>query len=219
LTDSSNSPVAAIAERLRQDEPIERVERGTAAVAVMLRPGPSGEEVLLIKRAERAGDPWSGDVAFPGGRVEAGDGSFKEAAMREALEEVGADLSANASFLGYMDQFQARRKGIWVVPGVFLVANAVSIVGNSEVSSHMWIPLRDLLAGENRSTYTLELGDEKRSFPSFILRGYVVWGLTERILSSLVESVTGMAYFETYFLISARCSGFLRRNSTSLSMR
>jgi 8-oxo-dGTP pyrophosphatase MutT (NUDIX family) len=191
LTDSSEALVAAIAERLRQDEPIERVERETAAVAVIFRPGPSGEEVLLIKRAEREGDPWSGDVAFPGGRVEARDRSFREAAARETLEEVGADLSANARFLGYMDQFQARRKGIWVVPGVFLVTDVISISGNSEVSSHMWIPLREFLAHENRSTYSLELGDDKRSFPSFNLRGYVVWGLTERILSSLVESVAG----------------------------
>src|ERR1700674_2732148 len=129
-----------IAEGLRQEEPIERVQRETAAVAVVLRPGPSGEEVLLIKRAEREGDPWSGDVAFPGGRVEPGDKSFREAAAREAFEEVGADLSANARFVGYMDGFQARRKGIWVVPSVFLVTGVVSVSGNSEVSSHMWIP-------------------------------------------------------------------------------
>jgi 8-oxo-dGTP pyrophosphatase MutT (NUDIX family) len=189
--DTLEPRVAAVAEGLEQDEPIKRVERETAAVAVIFRPGTGEEELLLIKRADREGDPWSGDIAFPGGRVEAEDLSFSASASREAREEVGVDLAANARFLGYMAPFQARRKGIWVVPSVFLITGAVSVERNNEVSSYMWIPLKELLAHENRLTYSLELGDDKRSFPSFNLQGHVVWGLTERILSSLVESITG----------------------------
>jgi 8-oxo-dGTP pyrophosphatase MutT (NUDIX family) len=189
LTDALEPRVAAVAEGLRQEEPIERVERETAAVAVIF--GRGGEGLLLIKRADREGDPWSGDIAFPGGRVEAEDISFGAAAVREAREEVGVDLAADARFLGYMAPFQAKRRGIWVVPSVFLITGAVSVERNREVSSHMWVPLRELLAHESRSTYSIELGDDKRSFPSFNLQGYVVWGLTERILSSLVESISG----------------------------
>jgi 8-oxo-dGTP pyrophosphatase MutT (NUDIX family) len=189
LTDELEPRVAAVAEGLRKEEPIKRVERETAAVAVIF--GPAEEGLLLIKRADREGDPWSGDIAFPGGRVEAEDTSFSAAAVREAREEVGVDLIADARFLGYMAPFQARRRGIWVVPSVFLITGTVSVERNREVSSYKWVPLRELLAHENRSTYSIVLGDDKRSFPSFNLQGYVVWGLTERILSSLVESIKG----------------------------
>ncbi len=187
MTDSLEVRLAAIAEGLTQDEPIERVGRETAAVAVIIRRGASGEEVLLIRRAEREGDPWSGHVAFPGGRVEVEDPSFRDAAAREASEEVGADLAAGARFLGYMGPFRTRGRGIRVVPAVFLLTGPVEIRPNGEVSSHRWIALQDLLGGKNRSIYSPVRGDDERRFPSFNIRGFLVWGLTERILSSLAE--------------------------------
>jgi hypothetical protein len=76
-----------------------------------------------------------------------------------------------------------------VVPSVFLLTGAVSIRANSEVSSHLWVPLVELLGRESRATFTLVRGEERMTFPSFNLRGYVVWGLTERILSSLAGSI------------------------------
>jgi 8-oxo-dGTP pyrophosphatase MutT (NUDIX family) len=154
----------------------------------MIRRGRSGEEVLLIRRAEREGDPWSGHVAFPGGRVEAGDPSFRDAATREAREEVGADLASGARFLGYMGPFRTRGRSIRVVPAVFLLNGPIEISPNSEVSSHMWVALQDLLGRKNRSTYSPVRSDNKRRVQSFNIRGFLVWGLTERILSSLAES-------------------------------
>jgi 8-oxo-dGTP pyrophosphatase MutT (NUDIX family) len=189
---------------LAQDDPIERVARETASVAVVLREGPGGEEVLLVERAERRGDPWSGDMAFPGGRVEAGDRSFRETAAREAREEVGADLASGARFLGYMGPFEARRRSVRVVPSVFLATGPLALGESDEVRSHLWVALDELRAGENRSTHDVDDGDwtageegitmaaggrRRRSFPSFDLQGHVVWGLTERILASIVESV------------------------------
>lgn len=109
---------------------------------------------------------------------------------RETLEEVGVDLDANARFLGYMHQFQARRRDLWVVPSVFLLTGTVSIMSNSEVSSYLWVPLFDLLVRENRATFTLVRGGDSMTLPSFSLGGYVVWGLTERILSSLADSIS-----------------------------
>src|SRR5579863_6444108 len=94
--------VRSILPILGQEEPISRVASETAAVAVVVRDTEEGDEVLLIKRAERDGDPWSGHIALPGGRVQKQDESFKATAVRETREEVGVDLDANASFLGYM---------------------------------------------------------------------------------------------------------------------
>ncbi len=188
MTDSLEVRLAAITEGLTQEEPIERVSRETAAVAVMIKRGASGEEVLLIRRAEREDDPWSGHVAFPGGRVEAEDPSFRDAAAREAREEVGADLAAGARFLGYMGPFRMRGRSIRVVPAVFLLTGPIQVRPNGEVSSHIWVALQNLLGRENRSTYSPVRGADERLVPSFSIRGFLIWGLTERILSSLAES-------------------------------
>ncbi|MGB5283894.1 MAG: NUDIX domain-containing protein, partial [Polyangiales bacterium] len=67
-----------------------------AAVAMLLREGASGPEVFFIRRAEHPRDPWSGHMAFPGGRRDAGDATLLDTAMRETREEVGVDLSREA---------------------------------------------------------------------------------------------------------------------------
>ena len=63
-----------------------------AAVALVLLDGPQGIEILLIKRAERADDPWSGQIALPGGRYDVGDRDLEATAVRETREETGVDL-------------------------------------------------------------------------------------------------------------------------------
>ena len=63
-----------------------------AAVALMLRERSGRLELLVIQRAEKAGDPWSGHMALPGGRREPGDRDAYDTARRETLEEVGIDL-------------------------------------------------------------------------------------------------------------------------------
>ena len=108
----------SLSPRLTGEEPARLVPRESASVAVIFRDF-KGEEVLLIKRAEREGDPWSGQIAFPGGMVSSGDGSFKDTAMRETSEEVGIDLSSDAAFLGYMRELKARMREVVVVPSVF----------------------------------------------------------------------------------------------------
>ena len=63
-----------------------------AAVAIIMKSSESTSSLLLIRRTERRGDPWSGQIAFPGGHRAPGDRSFLETAMREASEEVGISL-------------------------------------------------------------------------------------------------------------------------------
>jgi 8-oxo-dGTP pyrophosphatase MutT (NUDIX family) len=167
------------------EEPIIRVPSETAAVAVMFGEGAGGEEVLLIKRSDREGDPWSGQVCLPGGRVEKEDSSFMATAVRETQEEVGIDLDADARFIGYLGSFQARKRSIWVVPSVFMLVRLPVVTPNLEVASFKWMPFREILATEHRSTYKLNRGGELHVFPALDLEGYLVWGLTERILSTL----------------------------------
>ena len=93
--------------------------RSHAAVALILREGKAGPEILFIVRAKRDGDPWSGDLGFPGGRVEACDKEPRLTAERETLEEIGLDLTEgrySASVLvaggGVSGQVGAIRHGI-----------------------------------------------------------------------------------------------------------
>ena len=99
-----------IRDRLARYRPITLPVDGKrqAAVAVVLRQQGETPEVLFIERAQRSGDPWSGHMAFPGGRVETSDASARLAAQRETHEEVGVDL-APAEVLGRLDDLEGHR--------------------------------------------------------------------------------------------------------------
>lgn len=185
---SSARLVERIRGRLGQTDPLERAEGKTASVAVILRSEKrKGLKLLLIRRASRTGDPWSGQVALPGGRVEASDGSFAATAAREALEEVGLDLTSRAEFLGYMHPLEPRDRRIVVVPSIFLLNGSSRLVHNREVSSHRWIRIASLISGRNRRQRLLASGSPHLRIPALEFGDYVVWGLTERILTGLAE--------------------------------
>ena len=158
-----------------------------AAVSVMLR-DKMNPSVLLIKRAERAGDPWSGQIAFPGGKMQSEDGTAKDTATRETLEEVGIDLSKTAEFLGYGTLTTTHTGTMDVVPVVFLMKDEVEAMANDEVASFRWIQLGELLAPGSKSSFRLETPGNVIELPAYITGDYVVWGLTHRILDSLLDS-------------------------------
>jgi len=178
----------SLTKRLTGEEPAPLVPKESAGVAVIFRDLGDGEEVLLIRRAEREGDPWSGQVAFPGGMVNAMDGSFEETARREASEEVGIDLSSKAAaFLGYMCELKAKTRDVLVVPSVFKLAAPATVTLNREVASYEWVPVGSLARKEARSTHVLRRKGAEVAFPSIVHNGMVIWGLTERILSVIIQ--------------------------------
>jgi len=162
-----------------------------AAVAVLLRPGPEGLELLLIRRAEREGDPWSGHVALPGGREQAEDAGPAATAARETREEVGIDVGAGGLLLGPVEPVwpqSSRAPRIVVRPFVFTVPASAEAVPNEEVDAAVWIPLRELREPGAVTEHLFEMeGIEPMRFPAFGARGYVVWGLTHRILTSFLD--------------------------------
>jgi len=177
----------AVSRRLTREEPTTRAPGKTASVAVIFRTDRGEEEVLLIKRAQREEDPWSGHVAFPGGRVSKSDKSFEETAIRETREEVGIELASRGTrFLGYMGGLKTRVREILVVPSVFRIEGVVRPTVSSEVDSFEWVPLKSLARKDAVSEYTLSRSGGDVVFPAFNYRGLVIWGLTERILSALI---------------------------------
>lgn len=161
-----------------------------AAVALLLRPAAGELELLLIKRAVRRGDPWSGHMALPGGRRDPGDADDAATAVRETREEVGIDLDAVGRPLGSLDEVAPRSGApqLVVSPFVFAVPPDTSATPNAEVEAAVWIPLRELAHPDAATEHLLETvtGDPRR-FPAIGTRGYVIWGMTHRILSNFIE--------------------------------
>jgi len=160
-----------------------------AAVAMLLREGASGPEVFFIRRAEHPRDPWSGHMAFPGGRHDAADATLLETAMRETREEVGLDLSSEAEHIGQLDDLQAiaRRKPQETVirPFVFEVHRESPLqVDDREVAEALWTPLLPLYRGEVDTVRPYQWHGTEIDFPAYDVGGRVVWGLTYQMLRS-----------------------------------
>jgi len=157
-----------------------------AAVAIVLRDGPSGIEVLFIHRAEHPEDPWSGHMAFPGGRAEDGEPPLLTA-MRESAEEVGLDLG-RAELLGALDEVQAVRRvpvDLAIAPFVFRVPASATPQPNHEVRAVCWLPLEGLMGESFRSTYDYAEAGGVLRFPCFRVEDKVIWGLTYRMFGDL----------------------------------
>ena len=176
---------AKITRNLSPHEPPQKGLR-FASVAVIVR-GRRFPSVLLIRRAERVGDPWSGQVAFPGGKMQEGDRSAMDTAIRETMEEVGIDLGRFGEFLGYGGVATTHTGTMDVVPSVFELEESVEVKPNGEVASFRWVELEQLLAPSSRSTFYLKGEGKVVGMPAYAVGDYMVWGLTFRILNSFLE--------------------------------
>ena len=166
-------------------------KRVMAAVAVVLRVGKDGVEALLIQRAEKASDPWSGHMAFPGGRVESVDASPRDAAVRETLEEVALDLCQSADWLGRLSDARPRGRGrnlgMVIEPFVFAIGNEPVLRLGDEVQTVVWVPLRFLGERANRRSMWYWRAVVPVRLPCYRYQGHLIWGLTLRILDELVQ--------------------------------
>lgn len=155
-----------------------------AAVAVVLH----DERVLLMKRAERIGDPWSGHISLPGGGYQASDEDLRVTAIRETAEELGIEL-ASARLLGHLEPLHPRTSGpagIQVTPFVFTVDAALEPVCGPEALAAFWLPLPLAASGALDDTYRYPAAPAT-AFPAWSYEGHVIWGLTRRILDLVLE--------------------------------
>ena len=185
--------LARIRQRLAQHEPISLDDPQVlkrAAVSVILREQgeASGPEVLLMRRATSARDPWSGHMSFPGGRHEPHDADLLATAQRETLEEVGIDLASLGAPLGRLDDIEAiakaQRIGMIIRPYVFEVPASAELHGNYEVAELIWAPLRPLISGDANTTHDYDLAGRSLKLPAYDVNSRVVWGLTHQMLAS-----------------------------------
>jgi 8-oxo-dGTP pyrophosphatase MutT (NUDIX family) len=174
------------------DEP--KVAR--AAVALVLGEHGAGVELLLIERATRDDDPWSGHMALPGGRRDPDDVDAVATAARETFEEVGVDLATDAEVIGRLDELRAvarhRPLDLVITPVVFALHRAVALRPSPrEVESAVWVPLSFLASPEAVATYARTLDGVTNDYPAFRYQRYTIWGLTHRILQGFLEVIRG----------------------------
>ena len=168
-----------------------------AAVALVIAPEGDDLSALLIERAQHPLDPWSGHMAFPGGRHDATDASLERTAIRETLEEVGIDLVRDGRYVARLDEVQAQARGkdldMVISPFVFFLDRMQAPTPDaSEVADALWVPLR--VFGDERYKGTTHFSRDGfgMDFPAFLYQGKTVWGLTYRILCGFLEAIAGI---------------------------
>jgi 8-oxo-dGTP pyrophosphatase MutT (NUDIX family) len=164
-----------------------------AAVSVLLVPSPGGVDVLLIRRAARADDPWSSHMALPGGFRSHHDDDLYGTALRETREEVGIDLSQHTHFLGCLPDVSPAARDVIVRPFVFAGARPPAIVTSREVEAVTWTDVGAIARNEFPATFELEIAGTRRNFPGFRVLEHVVWGMTYRVLMDLVGATARAA--------------------------
>jgi 8-oxo-dGTP pyrophosphatase MutT (NUDIX family) len=176
--------------RLQVKPPRRASARGRieAAVSLLLAPGNSGGlDLLLIKRTEFPRDPWSGQMALPGGRRDPADYSLAETATRETREETGIVVPPDR-LVGELDDLSPQTPHlppIVVRPFVFALSNRPRPLPNAEVALAFWVPLHTFPAARVRES--IQVGGHPLTVDGFRFGPHLVWGMTERILASLLQ--------------------------------
>lgn len=179
---------------LRDYRPRERAQASLmkAAVAMILRDGENGTEVLLMQRAFHPKDPWSGQMAFPGGKIDPEDASSKAAAIREAFEEVGAELD-DEDYIGRLDDLYGLKVNtvfsVHIACYVFKPQRELSLVANEEVADMVWLPLRHLHSRSNAHDF-VHPSEPSLTMPAVMInepKAQILWGLSLRMLGNFYD--------------------------------
>jgi 8-oxo-dGTP pyrophosphatase MutT (NUDIX family) len=156
-----------------------------AAVLVPVLPREDGPRVLFTVRAAHLRDH-SGQVAFPGGKIEADDPTPADAALREAREEVGLPAQA-IRLLGYLDPYLSGT-GFLVLPVLGLVAPEAPLTPNpDEVAATFEVPLGHLLDRAERRIEQAVWRGRQRRYYAITYGEFRIWGVTAGIVNNLHE--------------------------------
>jgi len=161
-----------------------------AAVALILSENAGEAEALFIRRAVRAGDPWSGQVGLPGGMRDGTDSNLLVTAARETREEIGIDLRTVLCLAQLSDVRTRTPKlpAVYVRPFVWALDEQPALVLSGEVEATFWVPLVGLLAPGARRE--LDMPGLDRPVRAYVVGDEVIWGMTERILTPFLEAVS-----------------------------
>lgn len=163
-----------------------QLDRNRTAVALVLAGVEPNLHLCMIRRADKPGDPWSGDMALPGGRAGPQDRSLQETAERETYEEVGLVLEPGHR-LGALAEISILLRGrdrlLFLAPFVYYLGPTLApFTPNDEVGEVCWIPLAHLWDEHNATSLNLPTQHVSLWYPAIGYRQQVVWGITHRVL-------------------------------------
>ncbi|MFC7342307.1 NUDIX hydrolase [Saccharopolyspora griseoalba] len=155
-----------------------------AAVLILFGDGEPGPDVLLLRRAENL-NSHPGQVAFPGGSLDDVDRGPVDAALREAVEEVGL-RPEGVRPVARLPELHVPHSGFRVTPVVahWTEPSPVAPMDPGETASVARVPLSSLTDPENRVRVRLSSG---MAGPAFLIPGMLVWGFTGGLLAGLLE--------------------------------
>jgi len=169
--------------------PIEPERVPQAAVSLILREAQGSAQALIIKRAERPGDHWSGHLALPGGRAQVEDVDLIATAARETYEEVGIDLLDGGEFIGQLNTVtptNVRLPRLEITPFVAVAPPGFTLRLNGEVAGVFWVSVAGLKREGPSSYFSMRVGDAINKWPAYPSEGGPIWGITERILTNFL---------------------------------
>jgi 8-oxo-dGTP pyrophosphatase MutT (NUDIX family) len=154
----------------------------------LLRERAAGLEILMIERAQRSGDPWSGHMAFPGGMQSGTDRHSLAAAVRETWEEIGLDLRTGAPIARLSEVYTPSHRGprpMLITPYVFVLHDEPAFTFNHEVADALWVPLHFLADLSNRG----DIRWRHLLLPCYMWQGRRIWGLSLQMLEELLNQL------------------------------
>lgn len=153
----------------------------------------TGPAILMMRRAERVGDPWSGDVSFPGGKQDANDLNTRSAALRELEEETGFQATEQTSPIGRLSdrltREHGRRRPMVVSPYVYRTERAVRLDPGVEAASLIWVPVSFLTDPARKTRKTWRVGGLPLPAPAIDIGGGILWGLSLMMTHELLRAV------------------------------
>jgi 8-oxo-dGTP pyrophosphatase MutT (NUDIX family) len=154
-----------------------------AAVLVVLKFFNKRVNALFERRASSAVDRWSAQIAFPGGRFSPSDITLDRTACREFLEETGFDVCSRFELLGYLQPVHpGNQPEVTVYPFICVAEGELEFKPNQEVEELFWIPIQDM-----KYRYSeIRIADRIVRTRALVYNSKIVWGMTQRILESLI---------------------------------
>jgi len=173
-----------------QAQQLDQRQSNRAAVALLLRCGEQGAEILFMQRARHPQDPWSGNLSFPGGRIDEDDAGPLEAAIRETEEELGLVL-AEEQLIGQLDDLHGSRVPIQVSCYVFVIDHNQQICSNEEVAHSFWLPVSELHQPWRHGIHEVDWHGDTLAVPAIRISDNlpILWGLTYRFIRQFLEVI------------------------------
>ena len=192
MTNIENRPLDWISHCLSHHGPEIRDVPGyrRAAVALILSRIGRCYRMLFIERATHPGDPWSGNIGFPGGKVEKDDVDTRHAAERETMEELGIDLG-KAEYLGRLSDHDGAHLPVLLSCFVYgIVEEEIEFTISEEVKDVFWLTIEELIDPDSRGMHEFTFAGDRFESPCVQLPyddKPVLWGLTYRLVTEFLE--------------------------------